>query len=80
MEWQIGCSQNEKDQKSKEFQVFIQVLIIQIVRLKFRVGNSKLVWVKIITLSEVVLYHFVVRIKLVRVRHEITTFIIFCYQ
>ena len=43
MEWQIGCSQNEKDQKSKEFQVFIQVLIIQIVRLKFRVGNSKLV-------------------------------------
>lgn len=80
MEWQIGCSQNEKDQKSKEFQVFIQVLIIQIVRLKFRVGNSKLVWVKIITLSELVLYHFVVRIKLVRVRHEITTFIIFCYQ
>ena len=80
MEWQIGCSQNEKDQKSKEFQVFIQVLIIQIVRLKFRVGNSKLVWVKIITLSELVLYHFVVRIKLVRVRHEITTFIIVCYQ
>ena len=80
MEWQIGCSQNERITKSKEFKAFIQVLIIQIVRLKFRVGNSKLVWVKIITLSAIVPYHFVVRIKLVRVRHEITTFIIFCYQ
>ena len=43
MEWQIGCSQNERITKSKEFKAFIQVLIIQIVRLKFRVGNSKLV-------------------------------------
>ena len=42
----------ERIMKSKEFQAFIQVLIIQIVRLKFRVGNSNFVWVKIITLSE----------------------------